>query len=56
MTITGTRNFSFDTVYNTLDDCVGLMAVISIYNFGSGKFDLPSNCITCNDYVQIWSC
>ena len=49
MQITGTRNFSFNTVYNTFDDCVGLNAVISIYNAGSGKFDMNSNNIISND-------
>ena len=49
MTITATRKFSFNTVYNTFDDCVGLAAVISIYNAGSGKFDKNSNCILSKD-------
>ena len=49
MTIEGTLNFSVDTVYNTFDDCVVLSAVITNYNAGSGKFDMNSNNIICND-------
>lgn len=49
MTIEGTRNFSFDTVYNTFDDCVVLSAVITTYNAGSGKFGMNSSNIISYD-------